>query len=336
MNPVDFADETYLRDINNIVPCTKEEQMENFRVVREWQQKKDLMEDPGLTPEEKDALEDLKERAKKAADICIEQNLKLVIHIAAKYRNRGVSIDDLISAGNEGLMESVKRFDPELGVKFASFAIKRIKGRILDAILGKKLAIRIPRKIFELVSSARKKIARLLQHKQTEVSKGEMLEILDELKIKNRNIRETILNIMEKKLHTVSLDTPISQGDDRTIQEIIPANDTRMAEEIAEDIEENEINMKHMEELLAILKPKKRIVIKMLTGIHLSEEELNNMQKEQKEVVSRLRGKRNTYSAVARAMKLTRERIRQIREEVLEKWKKLKRRKKGEMELNNH
>ncbi len=301
MTSPEFIQEAYLRDIDRIEPLTENELQEFFRIVHEWEKSEKHKKTGEMSPEELLEFEENGKQAKQALDVCIEQNLKLVIHIAKRYMGRGISIEDLISVGNEGLIEAVRKFDPGWGAPFASFAVKRIAGRMLDAIRRSKMLMHLPRKVFEMIANVKRKIALLIQHKQGEALTSEIMEIVEELKIRDKNIRETIMNIVQGKMGMRSLGDAISHDGERTLEEIIAAEGTKDPEEIAEEKESGEIDTEHMSELLALLKPKKRIVIKMLIGIPLTEEEINNMQEGQREALSALRGKKNTCANVARS-----------------------------------
>lgn len=100
---------------------------------------------PLLTPEqEKEILEKIKLGDKEAFQKLILSNLRFVINIAKRYAGYGIPLQDLISAGNIGLIEAAKRFDPSKGVKFISYAIWWIKQSIINTLSQEGDIIRKP------------------------------------------------------------------------------------------------------------------------------------------------------------------------------------------------
>lgn len=321
--------EAYQRDIARIKPWTEEEQKECFRIVHKWESAAKQTSTDEMGPEELQKFEEEKQQAQEAANMCIEQNLKLVIYAAKLYRNRGVAIEDLIGAGNHGLVEAVKRFDPARGAQFSSYAMWRIKRYMLETIQESRSPVHIPKKILERVSAAKKKIMDILQKKQEPISSTDVIEVVEGLKIRNKEVRNAIIQLLQETPNKRSLDEQVSDQDKRVLKDIIPSNNDKKVYEILEEEETKEVDMTNMNQLVGLLKPKKRIVMKMLVGIPLNEEELSALKHEQKKAYfTRLKnGVTNRCASVGRILNLTRERIRQIQEEAVQKWRRYSRRK---------
>ncbi len=114
----DQALEAYLREVRDYVLLTREEEVQLARQIKRGDQK---------------ALEKL-----------TSSNLRFVISVAKKYQNRGMSLLDLISEGNVGLMEAAYRFDETKGFKFISYAVWWIKQAILKALSEQSRIVRVP------------------------------------------------------------------------------------------------------------------------------------------------------------------------------------------------
>ncbi|EDP73795.1 sigma-70 family RNA polymerase sigma factor, partial [Hydrogenivirga sp. 128-5-R1-1] len=106
---------------------------------------KQIADIPLISPEEeKNLAKKIKEGDKQALDKLVKANLRFVINVAKNYIGYGVPFQELISAGNIGLIEAAKRFDPDRGVRFISYAIWWIKQSIFQTIQQQKDLIRIP------------------------------------------------------------------------------------------------------------------------------------------------------------------------------------------------
>lgn len=168
-----------------------------------------------LTIEEEAALaERIKQGDQEAREHMIRANLRLVVKIAGDYAGYGVSMSDLVSEGNVGLMKAVDRFDPEKGGKFSSYGVWWIKASIKRALADQSKTVRLPVHMGDKIARIRRIASSL-----TEVLGREPTD--DDLAEETGLSRHNVAMLKQAALRPTSLDAPVNAGEATEYSEII-------------------------------------------------------------------------------------------------------------------
>ncbi|MEP7235017.1 MAG: RNA polymerase sigma factor RpoD/SigA [Ignavibacteriota bacterium] len=150
----------------------------------------------------------------RALEILVKANLRFVVSVAKQYQNQGLSLGDLINEGNLGLIKAAKRFDETRGFKFISYAVWWIRQSILQALAEQSRIVRLPLNRVGALNKIGKKFSQLEQEFEREPTASELAEKLD---MSSAEVSET-LKISGRHL---SVDAPFAQGEDNRLLDVL-------------------------------------------------------------------------------------------------------------------
>jgi len=248
----------------------------------------DISRYPMITPdEETDLAARIQAGSEAAFNRLVEANLRFVVSVAKQYQGHGLDLPDLIENGNVGLMKAARRFDPTRGFKFISYAVWWIRQSILQGISDQARMVRMPLNQVGLANKAVKVKASFLQENEREPTDGELAELMDVAPFK-------LGEILRSSAPHRSFDTPFGEDGDGTLQDIVP--DTSLPG--ADASMERDSLSSDLADVMRILAPREREILRMAFGIGCPEKTLEEIGSE---------------------LDLTRERVRQIREKAIRK-----------------
>jgi len=233
-----------------------------------------------------------------AAHKLVTSHLRLVAKIAMGYRGYGLPVTDLISEGNVGIMQAVKKFDPEKGFRLATYAMWWIRAQIQEYVLHSWSLVKIG------TTAAQKKLFFNLKKLKNQ------LESIDDGNLSPENVREIANRLDVKEAEVKDMEGRLFSGDQSLNVQIGYESDTEWQDMIVDDSEAQDKIVEKKDEYLHRKK--------------LFDEALKILNPREKEIIElrRLRDKPKKLEELSQQFKISRERVRQIEEKAMEKLQK--------------
>jgi RNA polymerase primary sigma factor len=216
----------------------------------------------------------------------VQANLRFVVKIAREYQNQGLPLLDLIHEGNLGLIKAADRFDETRGFRFISYAVWWIRQSILQALAEHARIVRLPLNRVGLINKVNVIIRELIQQYDREPTTVEISKILE---VSDKHIKEALVN----DIHSLSLDQPFHGNEESNLKDYLCNPNSQMPDStlLSESLKAE------IRRVLKTLSAREEEVIKLYFGLDLE--------------------RPLTLEEIAEHLKLTRERVRQIKERAL-------------------
>jgi RNA polymerase primary sigma factor len=280
---------TYLKSIGRTSLLTAEQEVDLAkRIEAGLFAEHKLDTEPDLSPERRHDLELVAEDGRRAKAHMLEANLRLVVSVAKKYSDRGLSLLDVVQEGNLGLIRAVEKFDYTKGYKFSTYAMWWIRQAIQRGFADSARTIRLPVHVLEMLS----KLSRVERDMHQRLGREPTPE---ELAVELDRTPDQIEELLRTSRQPISLDSTIGEDGETSIGDLIEDVDAPEASELVD----RQLMAEQLRSALDALTPREATIMAMRFGLY--------------------DGNPHTLDEIGRALGLTRERIRQLEKQSLSK-----------------
>jgi len=280
---------TYLKSIGRTSLLTAEQEVDLAkRIEAGLFAEHKLDTDPDLDPQMRRDLELVAEDGRRAKAHMLEANLRLVVSVAKKYSDRGLSLLDVVQEGNLGLIRAVEKFDYTKGYKFSTYAMWWIRQAIQRGFADSARTIRLPVHVLEMLS----KLSRVERDMHQRLGREPTPE---ELAVELDRTPDQIEELLRTSRQPISLDSTIGEDGETSIGDLIEDVDAPEASELVD----RQLMAEQLRSALDALTPREATIMAMRFGLY--------------------DGNPHTLDEIGRALGLTRERIRQLEKQSLSK-----------------
>jgi RNA polymerase primary sigma factor len=280
---------TYLKSIGRTSLLTAEQEVDLAKRIEAGLYAEHKLEtDTGLPKAYRRDLEDVAEDGRRAKAHMLEANLRLVVSVAKKYSDRGLSLLDVVQEGNLGLIRAVEKFDYTKGYKFSTYAMWWIRQAIQRGFADSARTIRLPVHVLEMLS----KLSRVERDMHQRLGREPTPE---ELAVELDRTPDQIEELLRTSRQPISLDSTIGEDGETSIGDLIEDVDAPEASELVD----RQLLADQLRHALDALTPREATIMAMRFGLY--------------------DGNPHTLDEIGRALGLTRERIRQLEKQSLSK-----------------
>jgi RNA polymerase primary sigma factor len=280
---------TYLKSIGRTSLLTAEQEVNLAkRIEAGLFAEHKLDSEPDLPEEYRRELELVAEDGRRAKAHMLEANLRLVVSVAKKYSDRGLSLLDVVQEGNLGLIRAVEKFDYTKGYKFSTYAMWWIRQAIQRGFADSARTIRLPVHVLEMLS----KLSRVERDMHQRLGREPTPE---ELAVELDRTPDQIEELLRTSRQPISLDSTIGEDGETSIGDLIEDTDAPEASELVD----RQLMADQLRHALDALTPREATIMAMRFGLY--------------------DGNPHTLDEIGRALGLTRERIRQLEKQSLSK-----------------
>ncbi|NDU75723.1 sigma-70 family RNA polymerase sigma factor [Actinomadura sp. DSM 109109] len=279
---------TYLKAIGRRQLLTAEQEVDLAKRIEAGLYAEHKLENDDLSPAMRADLEWVAADGRRAKAHMLEANLRLVVSVAKKYSDRGLSLLDVVQEGNLGLIRAVEKFDYSKGYKFSTYAMWWIRQAIQRGFADSARTIRLPVHVLEMLSKLSRVERDMHQRLGREPTPEELAGELDKSP-------EQVRELLRTSRQPISLDSTIGEDGETRIGDLIEDTDSPEASELVD----RQLMADQLRRTLDILSPREAKIMAMRFGLY--------------------DGTPRTLDEIGKALGLTRERIRQLEKESLSK-----------------